>query len=66
MLSGWMGRYVERVIWRWNPGEGDCGCARGMLLKKVLAEVVVQDLPKFSVSTSEGLTVVLWRSAMAC
>ena len=34
--------------------------------KKVLAEVVVQDLPKFSVSTSEGLTVVLWKSAVAC
>ena len=50
-------------------GEGDCGCASGRLLeikKKVLAEVVVQDLPKFSVSTSEGLTVVLWRSAVAC
>ena len=29
-----MGRYVERVLWRWNPGEGDCGCASGMLLKK--------------------------------
>ena len=66
MLSGWMGRYVERVLWRWNPGEGDCGCASGMLLKKVLAEVVVQDLPKFSVFTSNGLTVVLWRSAVAC
>ena len=34
--------------------------------EKVLAEVVVQDLPKFSVSTSEGLTVVLWKSAVAC
>ena len=67
MLSGWMGRYVERVLWRWNPGEGDCGCASGMLLKqKVIAEVVVQDLPKFSVFTSSGITVVLWRSAVAC
>ena len=66
MLSGWMGRYVERVLWRWNPGEGECGCASGMLLKKVLAGVVVQDLPKFSVFTSNGLTVVLWRSAVAC
>ena len=57
MLSGWMGRYVERVLWRWNPGEGDCGCASGMLLKKkkkkVLAGDLVQDLPKFSVSTCE-------------
>ena len=54
MLSGWMGRYVERVLWRWNPGEGECGCASGMLLKKkkkVPAGVVVQDL---------------WRSAVAC
>ena len=68
MLSGWMGRYVERVLWRWNPGEGDCGCASGMLLKKkkVLAGGVVQDLPKISVFTSSGLTVVLWRSAVAC
>ena len=67
MLSGLMGRYVERVLRRWNPVEGDCGCASGMLLKrkKVLAEVVVQDLPKFSVSTSDGLTVVLWKSAVA-
>ena len=69
-LSGWMGRYLERVLWRWNPGEGECGCASGMLLKKkkkkVLAGGVVQDLPKFSVSTSEGLAVVLWRSAVAC
>ena len=50
-------------------GEGDCGCASGRLSKrkkKVLAEVVVQDQPKFSVSTSEGLTVVLWKSAVAC
>ena len=61
-----MGRYGERVLRRWNRGEGDCGCARGMLLKKVLSEVVVQDLTKFSVSTSEGLTVVPWRSALAC
>ena len=51
MISGWTGHYVERVLWRWNPGEGDCGCASGMLLKKVLAEVVVQDL---------------WRIAVAC
>ena len=34
MLSGWMGRYWERALWRWNRGEGDCGCASGMLLKK--------------------------------
>ena len=34
--------------------------------KKVLAEVVVQDLPKFSVSTSAGLIVVLWKSTVAC
>ena len=63
-----MGRYAERVLWMWNPGEADCGCASGMLSKrkkKVLAEVVVQDLPKFSVSTSDGLTVVLWKSAVA-
>ena len=69
MLSGWMGRYVERVLWRWNPCEGDCGCASGMLLKKrkkVLAGDVVQDLPKFGVFTSNGLTVVLWRSAVVC
>ena len=39
-------------------------CWRGR--KKVLAKVVVQDLPKFSVSTSEGLTVVLWKCAVAC
>ena len=34
-------------------GEGDCGCASGRLLerkKKVLAEVVVQDLPNFIMS----------------
>ena len=48
-------------------GEDDCGCASGMLLKKkVLAGGVIQDLPKFSVFTSNGLTVVLWRSAVAC
>ena len=50
-------------------GEDDCECASDMLLKKkkkVLAEVDVQDLPKFSVFTSNGLTVVLWRSAVAC
>ena len=40
------------------------GCLRER--KKVLAEVVFQDLPKFSVSTSDGLTVVLWESAAAC
>ena len=34
--------------------------------EKVLAEVDVQDLPKFSVFTSNGLTVVPWRSAVAC
>ena len=53
MLSGWMGRYVERVLWMWNCGEGDSGCASGRLLerkKKVLAEVVVQDLPNFIMS----------------
>ena len=62
MLSGWMGRYVGSV------------CYGGGILvkvvveegKKVLAEVDVQDLPKFSVFTSNGLTVVLWRSAVAC
>ena len=32
--------------------------------EKVLAEVDVQDLPKFSVFTRKGLTVVLWRSAV--
>ena len=34
--------------------------------RKVLAGVVVQDLPKFSVSTSDGLTVVLWKSTVVC
>ena len=34
--------------------------------EKVLAEVDVQYLPKFSVFTSNGLTVVPWRSAVAC
>ena len=34
--------------------------------KKVLAGDDVQDLPKFNVSTSNGLTVVPWRSAVAC
>ena len=33
--------------------------------KKVLAEVIVRDLRKFSVSTSDELTVALWRSAVA-
>ena len=50
-------------------GEGDCGCASGRFLerkKKVLAEVVVRDLPKFSVSINDGLTVVLWKSSVAC
>ena len=50
------GEFVEKVI----------AVVRVERKKKVLAEVVVQDLPKFSVSTSDGLTVVLWRSAVAC
>ena len=50
-------------------GEGDCGCASGRVLerkKKVLAEVVVRDLPNFSVSTSDGLKVVLCKSTVPC
>ena len=39
-------------------------CWRGR--KNVLAEVFVQYLPKFSVSTSNGLTVVPWKSSVAC
>ena len=51
--------FVVKVI----AGVRAAGCQRE---KKVLAEVVVQDLPKFSVSTSEGLTGVLWKSEVAC
>ena len=46
MLSGWMGRYVERVLWRWNRGEGDFGCASGRLLESKKKKLLRKSLFK--------------------